>query len=317
MLEPYLPSFQLELEKLALDISGVASKAKALVGNQVGATGAGIGIGALGGAAMGGAGGAAGSYRKARQEGGSMLGSALHGLAGATGGALSGAAGGAAAGGILGAAGGGRARDVAKTITSRKDLLGSAGRFGQRQVHGLTDALPAGHGSRTQALHAIGLGTPDAKARVQAANAALVGKAGPELAKAQKAADAAKKSLATTADAERMGLTSLPGVAKSFAQRPIDTTKTLLKNTWEGGTAAEKVMNIGMPVGMAAASLATQNKDSEPGKAERGLSHLGVLAGAPILPLSGAIAVQGLARRGLKTLGSGIDTQLHRKADPQ
>ncbi len=284
---------------------------------QVGATGAGLGLGGLGGAVLGGGVSGVRAYSDARDQGSSTAGAALRGLGGALPGAAIGGLAGMGLGSAAGLASGARGAELSKALSGRQDLLGKASRFGQRQVHGLTDALPAGHGSRQAALEAIGAGAAPARARVEAATKGIRDAiSGTDVKAMRKAIDAhttAETSLRHAQKAEDLGLTSVPGYVRSLLKNPVETAKTVAGDQWHSGGIGHKALTFGMPALGVVEAVRSKGQEGAPGPAERALSNVGMLATPSTLPIAGLIGVGALTGKALQTTGAGIDALRRRK----
>jgi hypothetical protein len=138
-------SFQQELQKEALVRPVIEAIRKAAPGMGAGA-GTGTGYGTLAGLGLGTVVGGLGGYSKAREQGASVGGAALHGLGrGVMGGVLGagiGAGAGAAGGALAGKLRPELAQRVARETAAKPGTLGAFSRFGQRQVHQLTGWQP-------------------------------------------------------------------------------------------------------------------------------------------------------------------------------
>lgn len=136
-----LPGFHDELEKIA-GLSDFVSKNQGMLGSA----GALLGHGAAAGAVLGGLHGAYKNYREAKDQGAGTGLASVHAVGGALGGIPRGALGGALIGGGAGAAlhtlRPQAAEMARKALSSPESRLGALGRFGQRQVHGLTGWTP-------------------------------------------------------------------------------------------------------------------------------------------------------------------------------
>ena len=263
-----LTAFRDELRKEA----GLADTLKNV--GSLGGVGAMLGAG--GGAVLGGVRG----YQQAQEQGQS-------GLSGVAGGALRGGVLGGAAGGLAGGVAGGLAKkDYGQLL--EHPVLGAGARFGQRQVHGVTgmltpDEIGKVRGGATSARKALDAARPAGSSSV------------PRLEKAHAAAS----------DAQRMGLTSIPGYVKSLAKHPIDTLRTSAKEQIHSAplmTAA----TVGMPV--AAGVLAPHREDE--GLGERAGRITGGVAGSlagGVMPLGGQLAASAGAERIGAWAGRGAD----------
>lgn len=263
--------------------------------------GTGLGVGMLGGAAVGGLKGGKERYDLARQSGQGVLGSAAHSV----GGALAGAARGAGKGAVIGAGAGALAGAAAPTmllkgtraLSQTKNVVGDAANFGQRQVHSFTGWKPGG---ATKSIEQIGGGAADARGA---------------LGKAVKGGDAsgiarAKDTLGAAEQAQKMGLTSLPGVAKSMKNNGIlPTVAAGAKEQWKGSSNKMKALMVGLPALSVANTIRKGEVENGQGKGERIGRTLGGTLGYSMAPLSlGASTVlgTGLERAG-GLVGKGID----------
>ena len=224
-------------------------------------------------------------YRKAKAEG-ATTGQALgHGL-------QSGAVG-AAGGAALGAGLAHVAPNVGKELSN----------FGQRQVHGLTGWTPA------EGLHSIEHGAHDATKRFNDAHVKSILEASPEN---LKNLENTRKGMHAAQEAERMGITSLPGIAKSVKEHGLmNTVRAGAAEQLHGTTAATKAMMLGLPaIGIAHSALSREDSDPNAGKGERigrAVGNVvGNLAGGP-LPVIGQTVIGGAAEGAGKMVGRGID----------
>lgn len=308
MSEPVLNSLVMEafcaaLEKEAGAVDAVlkhVSRPGTLHAVQAG-LGTGLGVGMLGGAAAGAVAGGKSQYELARQNGQSQLGAVGHSL----GGALVGAARGAGKGALIGAGTGALAGAVAPTqllrgtsaLSQVKNTVGEAANFGQRQVHGFTGWRPGG---ATKSIERIGGGAAEARGAVAKAvkggDAAAVGKA--------------QGALGAAEQAQSMGLTSLPGVARSMKNNGLlPTVAAGAKEQWSGSSNKMKAMMVGLPALSVANTLRKGETEGGKGKGERIGRTLGGTLGYSMAPLSlGASTVlgAGLERAG-GLVGKGVD----------
>ncbi len=319
MREDFFPEFSSEFWKTAAPnlaaLRSALTAGTAAAKKQVGAVGSGIGVGALGGAVLGGAGKGVAEYSRSSREGDPGGVSAMRTLGAGLQGAFHGSLLGAGVGGLAGAAGGAKARELGKALAGREGAVGRAARFGQRQVHGLTGAVPEGAGSRVEAIRAMGAGAAPAKARLDAARNAMADQDGPALQKGFRDFVAARKGYEAASSAENLGMTSLPGMAKALATRPLEAARAAVGEQWHGGGAAHKAIAVGLPVAGAVSSVVTPSQPDGPGRAERTLGALAPLTGVNTLPLSGMIGAGVLASKALKTTGAGIDAKLRRRPE--
>ncbi len=248
------------------------------------------GLSAVGGAAGGGLGAAAGGvrgYQRAKEEGRSGLSGALQGgLRGAAGGVALGAA----AGGVAGAAGGGRAQKLVRSISKGKGAPGAVSRFGERQVHSLTGAMPQGLG-RSEGLRAMGASpVADTSEKLMKAIAESKGPLGALTGAKGVAQDktvaSLTKALGHAEKAEELGMTSVPGALKAFATKPVQALKAGAGREWhDSPTVGGKLMTLGLPAGLVASEAARSSKPGEEGRASRTLSSIGLTAPFSLTPM--------------------------------
>jgi hypothetical protein len=302
-----LRAFNEELEKLGAGLNLLPGLARrALSGGSVAA------LGGAGGAALGGAVGAARGGAKARREGRSVLGGAL---GGGLGGAALGAGLGAGAGLIGGVAAGRRGADWAKALAKRDDVVGQVSRFGQRQAHSVTGALPEGFRSRTNAIRSLRGGGYSQEKQLRELGKKWQTAKGPERIKLQKQREGMKKALEGATAAEETGMTSVPGLFRAMAD-PEKFKRGItgaVKQQWHGtgtgiGGAVGKGMMVGFP-GMMVAGEAV--RPSDPGEASRVSRVLGSAAEfAPYAVLPMGMAGATLVGSGAGTIGRGIGSLL-------
>jgi len=263
--------------------------------------GAGLGLGMLGGAAFGGATGGKAQYDLARQRGQGVLGAVGHGaggaLVGAVRGAGVGAAVGAGAGALAGAAAPTQLLRGTRALSQVKNTVGEAANFGQRQVHGFTGWRPGGS---VKSIERIGGGAAEARGAldkaVKGGDSVAVGKA--------------RDTLGAAEQAQAMGLTSLPGVARSMKNNGLlPTVAAGAKEQWKGSSNKMKALMVGLPAVSVANTLRNGETANGQGKAERVGRTLGGALGYTMAPLSlGASTAlgAGLERTG-GLVGRGID----------
>lgn len=261
-----MPGFHEELIKEAAPWAQLGRRllqSKRLGGVSAG-MGAGSAVGAIGGAALQGVGG----YQEARDVGMGGVQSALHGLSRGIGGAAKGALLGAGAGGVAGAIKPSMVGDLVK----RKGILGPSARFGQRQLHGLTGWTPKG------GIESIRGGAWQAKQNVDEIRKSLT-KATPKAKKGlEKELAKARKGEGAAVQAQRMGLTSLPGYARSMAKRPIKTLKAGLKEQWQTSGPIGRGLVFGFPAVTIGGELARPSQPGEPGRVARAARNVGDIA---------------------------------------
>jgi hypothetical protein len=275
------------------------------------ALGSGAGAGGLLGLAGGAGYGATKPYLEARRRGAGVGEAALHGLGGAFGGAAKGALLGAGIGGLglSGLAALGRGTGVAGRLAAGGGPLGAAARFGQRQVHGVTGWTPEA------GLRTIRGGAWGAQQRARELRESVrKGKfkptwfqrvrGVPEGEAAAKAQVSARKYLEAARKAEQMGLTSIPGYARSLAKQPVKTLKAGLGEQWHAMGPFGRSLIYGYPVVGTAGALAQRDEPGGPGRMERLAEPLGALAyGMGPLPIGTQLALAGALSGGLKGVG--------------
>jgi hypothetical protein len=277
---------------------------EALAGNAIQAgLGSGLGLGLGAGLAVGGAHGLVKGYREARGQGQGIGASAVHGLQRGLGGAARGAMVGSLAGGALGAAAGGMrpqaVQDLTKGLAAKNNTAGSFSRFGQRQVHSLTGWAPGGTAKSVESIGAGAAGPRAALAKaMEAGNPVEVARA--------------KATLGATEKAQEMGLTSLPGIAKSIGREGLlPTAKAGLHAGWAGASPRMKALMVGLPAMQAVQALRAPGGENGQGmgKGER----IGRLAGGTLgtmaapLSLAGSLALSSALERGGGAIGKGVD----------
>jgi hypothetical protein len=188
---------------------------------------------------------------------------------------------------------------------------GALGRFGQRQVHGLTGWTPQGF-MNPEGIRGMRAGATDAAERLSAAERSVApgpGKYRPGLVdrvlnrsqeQVQQSAVAAKhkevvnarKAYQSAQKAEDMGLTSLPGYARALARNPADALRTGFAEQWHSMGPGGKALMVGLPGMGIASELSRPTEPGGPGRLERAGTRLGELSYSmgPI-PLSGQLAV--------------------------
>ena len=295
--EQTLCAFRDELRKEA-GFGSFVAKNKGVLQNVGGLAG----VGALGGGAIGGLRGGVKGYQEARSEGSGIGGAALHGLASGLGGAVSGAGAGALVGGVAGAAGGSAGR-----LNTRSDALGSAARFGQRQVHSVTGMLSPQEleGIRGGAYTArkglsnarANVGTLTGKLRTGDATNAQVAKAQAGVGKAQRGL--ASQEAATGVNDPTMNLTSIPGYLGSMKAHGVGKTLlTSAKEQYHTMPTAMGAAMVGMPLLGAARTAVSPESPEGAGKGERLGRDIGNAVGGVaggVMPVVGNALVGGAA----------------------
>lgn len=289
----------------------IASRLSSALGGAGAGMGLGAGLGMLGGGVAGGV----QAYRGAREGGaapGEALGSALGGAGrGAVAGGALGAAGGALGGAVAGSAAPGLIEAGRAAVTGARGPVGAFARFGQRQVHGLTGHVPEG------GLEAIRHGASTRRAAVDAAEAnldrviseggkpglmaRLRGQSGVE--EAAGGVRRANQAYGAGAEAERRGITSLPGYAKGLLADPAGTLRAGFRDQWHGMSPGMKALTVAAPA-MDLAAGAPEGEPQPSGLQRAGRAALGV-AGMALSPLpqgtqllvQGAPALAGMVHR--------------------
>jgi hypothetical protein len=296
-----LAGLQDELEKIAL--LGALSKFVSSPNGQkmLGVAGSTLGHGAAIGAGLGALHGAVKNYEDAREQGAGVGASVGAGI----GGALSEAGTGALYGGALGGLGGAAyhhlnptaAAELRKKLMSTDKWYGALGRFGQRQVHGLTgwkpeeglssDAIRGGSWRAQQALE-------KAKTQINPTRSAIV---------------AAKKMVDAEKGMEAAGLTNVPGmVAAAMGKGPksrLDSLKAVADHQWNGQDMIGRGALLGLGVLPTIGALSAQDIEGGPGKGEQIGNAVGGLAGS----LAGAalpVFPQGHVARAAGRIGQGV-----------
>jgi len=258
------------------------------VRSALGGAGALGGIGAAGGALLGAGVEGYNGYQAAREEGartGQALGAGVGGaLGGAKRGALTGGIAGLAAGGLGGMAAPGRMEAARSALTHTGAGVGAAARFGQRQVHAITGWRP---GENASSIRSIGAGAHNAQQSlseaVQNANKLHAsGAAGPQLDKAMKTVDSARRGYGAAYRSEQMGLNSIPGYLSSMKNNGILPTMSAgAKEQWHSMSPGWKAVMIGAPIAETVQAMRSPDQEGGPGKGERVAKGLaGAVAGA-------------------------------------
>lgn len=269
--------------------------------------GSGLGLGLGAGALVGGARGGKDAYDTARERGSSRAGAALAALGGGLGGAVRGAGKGALIGAgsglALGAASPTKVLSATKSLSKMDNSLGSLSNFGQRQVHSVTGWKPGGAAS---SVERIGAGAAPARRELAALGKDLSSGAGVPSGKLQQAA----KSLASADKAQEMGLTSLPGYAKSLKNNGVlPTLSAGVKSQWDSAGVKGKAMMVGLPALAAVNAARAPEGDGKPGRAERLGRVVGGTVGGLAAPLSlaGSAALSTALERAGGAAGKGVD----------
>lgn len=300
-------AFNDELEKVA--VPAVLRR----LGQRALSSGSGAALAGTAGAGLGGVAGGVQGYRQAKERGGSGLAGALAG--GMRGAALGGGAG-LAAGGAVGALAGKKGIQHARQMAKRKGALGAISRFGQRQVHSVTGALPAGFKSRSAAVRSLGAGGADIQKRLAETGKSLGKAKGPARQKLIKERASLKKALEHAGTAEELGMTSVPGFFRTMASKDaVKGVKAGLGQQWHGSpSVGGKLMTFGMPAGFVASEAMQPTEKGEPGRVSRTLRSAAETAPYMLttMPLAGAT----LMGSGLAAGGRAVGKLLRRKKEP-
>lgn len=322
--EQMMLAFQDEMEKQAISLSGLGGLARRggrYLANQATTAGGGMALGGAAGAGIGTAAGGVSGYRQARQEGATRGQALMSGLSGGLGGASKGVMIGAGVGGVAGMAGGARARGLIRGLSGRETgALGKVSRFGERQMHSLTGALPEGM-TREQAMRHMRMGSHAKKQMLDQAEAAFkpyesfhtsrLDKAG---LKAKKNLEGAQKAMESQEWLERQGATSLPGYIKSMAKDPRETLRHAAREGWYGSGggmmgAAGKALTIGFPAYGVGKALVGPEEENGMTRGQR----IGQALGGAAFGLTGAVPLLGQSiliggmTKGLESAGKGVD----------
>ena len=309
-----MAAFQDELEKIA------APAAVRALGQRLLHAGSGAGIGLMAGGALGAGVGGTEGYQEARKGGATrgqaLAGSVGKGLHGAMLGGTLGAAGGGLAAGLSGRAG----AELAKRTTAMSGPVGAFSRFGQRQVHSLTGALPEGYGSGEGALRALRTGATQAEAAVPKAQQAMSAaweatgeKAPGEVSRAAKHLYESNAALRHARKAEELGMTSAPGFFKAMVTHPIEATRAGI-GQHPGMTG--KALMLGLPAaGVAGEALKPSAPSDDKSRLHRTLGAAGAATSMALGPmtLAGGMLASGASSAAGNLLGKGMDKVTRRK----
>lgn len=290
-------AFHAELEKLAIDYHAM-----------LGGAGAGGGVGALVGGVGGGLIGGVRSYRKTRREGGTVG----QGLASSAGGTLHGAGTGALLGAGAGAVAGGMAPHLVSGLPAQAGVTGAFGRFGQRQVHGVTGWLPTkGVPSSLESIRGGAYAARKAQGEAgKALETARLGTDAGAIAKAERAHTKATASFNASDTAQTMGLTNVPGYAKKLFSHPLQTARASAAEQWHSGGIGSKALLVGFPAVSTIGAIRAHEQPTGKGKGENIGRELGSTVGGVLtspLPLVTGGAVQSAFARAGGTVGRGVD----------
>jgi len=204
---------------------------------------------------------------------------------------------------------GGLAPKLVGGITAQSNPLGASARFGQRQLHGVTGWLPKKGDPKS--LESIRGGAYGARKSLQearegvrdATDSAARAKATEKVTRARTAFKAVEKS-------QGMGLTSIPGYARSMAKAPWETVRSSAAEQWHSGGIGAKALLVGFPAVSTVGAIRRQEQPTGPGKGENigrefGSTVGGVLGGPLPFVTGGAVSTALGGAGGL--IGKGVD----------
>jgi hypothetical protein len=277
-----MPAFYQELIKEAVP-GAITSLGRGLIQSpRLGGAGAGMGVGSLVGAGVGGAVQGTSAYQQARESGAGRGQAAMHALSGGASGAATGALVGAGAGAVAG----GIRPGMMSNLPGRGGAIGASARFGQRQLHGLTGWTPAA------GLQSIRGGAYQANRNVVSAQEAIAKATPGNAAKQHKKLQQAQRAQASAQKAEDMGITSIPGYAKSLANRPMDTIRAGVKEKWDSSGPVGRGLVFGFPAVTIGGELVRPSKPGEDGRIQRASRNIGDIAYAMApLPFTSELAL--------------------------
>jgi hypothetical protein len=172
--------------------------------------------------------------------------------------------------------------------------------FAQRQRHGLTGWVPQ------KGLQSIEGGAMPARRNL----GALSRNPNTKPAELEKA----KKWLAASTKAEQMGLTSVPGYAKSLVTKPLETLRTGAAEQWHSMGPTMRTLAFGLPAAQIGYDAIAPTGPGGPSRAERLGGHFGdvMLATAP-LPVAGQL----LAMSAATALGGRVGRAISKSPPPR
>lgn len=265
--------------------------------------GSGLGLGLGAGALAGGAHGARSAYEGAKERGSSSVGAALSAVGGGLGGAIRGAGKGAllgaGAGALAGAALPTGTLAATRGLQKMDNVAGTLNNFGQRQVHSLTGWKPGG---AAKSVERIGAGAAPARRE-------LLAELGKDVRNPSRVQQGLR-SLSAAEDAQRMGLTSIPGYVKSVSNNGLlPTAKVGLKSQWDASGAKGKALMVGLPVLSVAQAAKAPEAGEGPGRGERIGKIVGGTVGGLAAPLSlaGSLALSAGLERAGGAVGKTVD----------
>jgi hypothetical protein len=281
-------SFDDELEKVGAPIGGVLQR----LGQRALSGGSAAALAGTAGAGLGGLAGGVRGYQQAKEQGGSGLAGALTG--GVRGMALGGGLG-AVGGGVGGMLAGKHGIQAASQMAKRTGPLGAISRFGQRQVHSLTGALPGGFKSRSAAIRSIGAGGADIQKQLGETGKSLRTAKGPDRKKLTAQRESLRKAEQHARTSEELGMTTIPGFFRTMASRDAGKgLKASLGQQWHGSpSVGGKFVTVGLPAGFVAAEAARPSTEGGPGRVSRTAKSFADIAPHTLtaMPMAGATAL--------------------------
>lgn len=178
----------------------------------------------------------------------------------------------------------------------------SVANFGKRQLHALTGWTPHGFlnheaGQGAKWIEEIGAGAGPARLRH------AVAEEGP-------AKELATQALGVNERAQHMGLTSIPGFARSLWNDPGETLRAGFNQQWHGTTGKEKAFMVGLPLAATALTAASADDPENPHKGrDLGAGIAGTAVGmvTGTMPVVTGMAVGEAASRAGGAVGGVVD----------
>jgi hypothetical protein len=208
-------------------------------------------------------------------------------------------------------------------LSRRMPEQGWLGRFARRQYHGLTGWLPEGQNVR-QFQQAVkgrswesGQAVEKAMQDVAHRTVTSAGSAA-EYTKALKKLDQARKFHQHSLEAERLGMTNLPGTVTALASHPVRAVRAGLGAEWHSGPMGKAMLSL--PVAGAAYGALKKPQEGGPGRLEsagRSLGDLALMATPlPVIPSMLAGGGASAAFRGAGRLADRGIARLKRRPPP-
>lgn len=206
-------------------------------------------------------------YSEARDQGADVTGALGSGAMGAIGGASSGAL----IGGLAGAGAGGAIGHLHPDADKLRTALstgraGALGRFGQRQMHGLTGWTPP-EGLSSDAIRGGTWAADQAVKDLEAGKGPATSWFGLKKVDQAKALEQAKKVQGIEKDMQSGGLTNIPGIAKALAGKGDvsrgEALKRMFAHQWHAQDGLGKVMAAGAVAGGVAPLLTAKGREGE------------------------------------------------------